>query len=1123
MMRLSLDFSWKRGYLVKKVPASIEAQAQESSMTDKIVAGRLQKLIIVYSALGILATGAIVAMVSIGPLHRHLKQDQERNLLWAVRTKTLAVEEYLWRAKNMALQIANRTQLREELEAYNRRNLSLDALVKLNKPNLVMALNQHEEVAGISRLDPTGQLLVGVGLPIPREFWLVPAKDAKEAMVHGPVTLESASYLVVSAPIFISIPYRDSQAAFSPKVNTLNKKNQQLADIYNNQLRRVGTDVILLKLDRLQRIVEDDPGLSQIGETVLGSVYPDRVQLFFPVKSHRKNEKEEGKGSVKINPFSLAKNSPLGIAIEKAVRQGTGILIGDRGDASVMAYSRIQGSEWGLVIKIDNSKLYAPVNPDTLAIASAIVILGSLSTGGMVLLLRLMAKKTIIHTDELERLVEQKTTFLPTEQNQRATGAQRQLEAEQRYAIAADSGNNGLWDWNLATNEIYFSPHCQSMLGYDENEIGTHPDEWFNRVHPDDVDRVKAEIAVHFAGVTSYLQNEYRVLHFDGTYRWVRTLGIAIQDANGKAYRMAGSVTDITAGKTAEEENIRLAAFPRNDPNPVLASDKSGNLIYLNPAAQRAIAKLSIDDPTGFLPKNHLQLVRNCLESGQSDRSIDVKIADSVFSWSYHPILRLGVVHLYAIDITERQWAEEQLLQAAWHDGLTGLPNRTKFIHRLEQVVAGGKQRQDELFAVLFLDLDRFKVVNDSLGHMLGDEFLIAMARRLEACLRPGDIVARLGGDEFTILLGAIDDINDATRFADRIQQQLMLPVNLYGHEVFTTASIGIAIGTYRQQQSGSDPGGRPYESPEDLLRDADLAMYRAKALGKARHVVFDTTMHRLALELLQLENDLRRAIFGKGESKKGEINFPLMASHFCVYYQPIVALDTGRIAGFEALVRWQHPERGLISPGEFIPVAEETGMIIPLGAWVLREACCQLRQWQEKFPGAAQLTMSVNLSGKQISQPDLLPQIDAILQQTGIDAGCLKLEITESVLMENAAVATALLQELRTRNIGLCIDDFGTGYSSLSYLHRFPINTLKIDRSFVIGMTGDDENSEIVRAIMMLAHNLGMYVVAEGVETEKHLVQLWALQCEYGQGYFFSRALDSKAAEALMATVPQW
>ncbi|HIK29432.1 MAG TPA: EAL domain-containing protein [Oscillatoriaceae cyanobacterium M7585_C2015_266] len=623
----------------------------------------------------------------------------------------------------------------------------------------------------------------------------------------------------------------------------------------------------------------------------------------------------------------------------------------------------------------------------------------------------------------------------------------------------------------------------------------------------------------------------------------MRARGVAIRDSNGKAICIEGTTCDITASKEAireatpqeSEKNLRLAAFPINNPNPVLATDQWGNITYMNPAAERLLSKIGISEPLGFLPENHAAIARRCLECGQGESQIEVTVAvrkaalqeQRVFSWSYHPVPELNTVHLYGIDITERQWAEEQLLQAALHDGLTGLPNRTLFIHRLEAAIARAKKNPSYLFAVLFLDLDRFKVVNDSLGHVLGDRFLIAIARRLETCLRPGDVVARMGGDEFTILLCGFTDISVVNRFAERILKELSLPINLNGYEVFTTASIGITIAAYSQKPGIEDILARPYEQPEELLRDADLAMYRAKAEGKARYVIFDSTMHKRAVALLQMENELRRALNESGKPVLLQGGIPSQeTSHpapFVLYYQPIVALDTGRIAGFEALVRWIHPERGLISPSEFIPVAEESGLIVPLGNWVLLEACRQLRQWQEKFPAARELTISVNLSGKQLSQPDLLSQIDSILQQTGIDAYCLKLEITESVLMDNAAAAVALLEQLRARNIGLCIDDFGTGYSSLSYLHRFPINTLKIDRSFVVEMGGDNENSEIARAIVMLAHNLGMYVVAEGVETEQHLVQLWAMQCEYAQGYFFSKPLDSKAAEELIAAEPQW
>jgi diguanylate cyclase (GGDEF)-like protein/PAS domain S-box-containing protein len=442
-------------------------------------------------------------------------------------------------------------------------------------------------------------------------------------------------------------------------------------------------------------------------------------------------------------------------------------------------------------------------------------------------------------------------------------------------------------------------------------------------------------------------------------------------------------------------------------------------------------------------------------------------------------------------DITDRKRAEERLLHEAFHDGLTGLPNRALFMDHLKLSVERGKRRDDRLFAVLFLDLDRFKVINDSLGHMVGDQLLVGIARRLEICLRPGDTVARLGGDEFTVLLEDLMSVTEAIEVADRLQKALALPFNLNGHEVFTTVSIGIAL---------SSTG---YDRPEEVLRDADTAMYRAKMLGKARHEVFDKTMHARAMHLLQMESDLRRAIERK---------------EFVLHYQPIVALETGTIRGFEALIRWQHPERGFVSPGEFIPIAEETGLIIPIGQWVLEEACRQIHEWQEQFPQYPPLQISVNLSGKQFNTSNLIDQVRRVLSETNVEPHSLKLEITESMVMENFETAIEMLNQLRTLGLELSIDDFGTGYSSLSYLHRFPISTLKIDRSFVSRMSDNNENAEIVRTIMMLARSLKMDVVAEGVETTDQLTQLAMLECEYGQGYYFSKPLDVAGAARLLA-----
>jgi diguanylate cyclase (GGDEF)-like protein/PAS domain S-box-containing protein len=564
-------------------------------------------------------------------------------------------------------------------------------------------------------------------------------------------------------------------------------------------------------------------------------------------------------------------------------------------------------------------------------------------------------------------------------------------ESEERYALAARGANDGLWDWNLTTDEVYYSPRWKAMLGYAEDEIGGSPFQWLNRVHREDVERLKAQINAHVAGLTPQLEDEHRVFHKDGAYRWVLCRGVAVRNGNAKAYRMAGSQTDIT----------------------------------------------------------------------------------------------------------ERKLAEEQLLHDAFHDTLTALPNRALFIDLLARSLGRAQRRADYRFAVLFIDLDRFKVINDSLGHTVGDELLQAMTRRIERCVRPGDTVARLGGDEFTILVDDIGSSSDATRVADRVQTELSKPFTLRGHEVFTSASIGIAL------------SATGYSRAEELLRDADIAMYRAKALGKARYEVFDTAMHARAKALLELETDLRRAID---------------RHEFVLQNQPVVSLSSGLIVGFEGLIRWRHPQRGLIGPAAFIPIAEETGLIIPIGRWVLREACRQAQEWEQKFPAMGNLAISVNLSGKQFAQARLVEDVDQALKESGLDANRLRLEITESAVMEDAPSAMAMIDQLRALNVKIDIDDFGTGYSSLSYLQRFEIDNLKIDRSFVSAIGNDrGENAEIVRTIVTLARHLGMDAVAEGVETPDQLALLRELGCQRVQGFLFAAPVEGGEAGRLLAAGQKW
>jgi diguanylate cyclase (GGDEF)-like protein/PAS domain S-box-containing protein len=441
-------------------------------------------------------------------------------------------------------------------------------------------------------------------------------------------------------------------------------------------------------------------------------------------------------------------------------------------------------------------------------------------------------------------------------------------------------------------------------------------------------------------------------------------------------------------------------------------------------------------------------------------------------------------------DITDRKRAEEQLQHEAMHDVLTGLPNRAMFIDHLELAIARAQRNEERKFAVLYVDLDRFKIINDSLGHSVGDQLLKEVAARLWNCVRAGDTVARLGGDEFVILLEDVYQEAEAIDVAERIKSELVVPFTLNGREVFTTVSIGVAS------------SWTSYHQAEGLIRDADAAMYRAKSLGKNRHEIYDSVMHAQVNDLLQMETALRLAVERR---------------EFMVYYQSIVDLETFKISGFEALVRWNHPEKGFISPANFIPLAEETGLIVEIGEWVLREACQQMERWQKIFPSDPPLFVSVNLSSKQFIQSDLIHRVTQIIKETKINPEGLKLEITESAVMDDVDSATEMLKKLRALGVKLSIDDFGTGYSSLSYLHRFPIDTLKVDRSFVVNMSEDSENVEIVRTIVSLAQNLGMNVIAEGVETKEQLAALRKLGCENGQGYLFSKPVAAKAAENLI------
>jgi diguanylate cyclase (GGDEF)-like protein len=446
--------------------------------------------------------------------------------------------------------------------------------------------------------------------------------------------------------------------------------------------------------------------------------------------------------------------------------------------------------------------------------------------------------------------------------------------------------------------------------------------------------------------------------------------------------------------------------------------------------------------------------------------------------------------------LADRERVERQLRHDSLHDPLTGLPNRLFFMQRLSSAVMRARREQDGLFAVLFLDLDNFKLVNDSMGHHVGDELLIAVARRLEECVRGGDVVARLGGDEFALLLERIADARDAALIAERVQKALQSSLKISGWDTVTSASIGVALSSSANEQ------------PEYLLRSADMAMYRAKNAGRSRYEMFNRAMHAEALTRLQTETELRRAIEN---------------SNFELQYQPIIALSTGRIAGVEALVRWRHHERGVVSPADFVPVAEETGLILPLGRWVLLQACKQVKEWHTQYPDRPPLSVSVNLSVRQFTQADMVKQVEDVLKETELDPSCLKLEITESVMIDKTDSAQATLAELKRLGVDVHLDDFGTGYSSLSYLHKLPLDAIKIDRALTSHIDTEERPLHLVRTILTLVRGLGLQAIAEGVTTPEQVRRLREMGCAFAQGFLFAKPLTVADAETMISEDPRW
>jgi diguanylate cyclase (GGDEF)-like protein/PAS domain S-box-containing protein len=572
--------------------------------------------------------------------------------------------------------------------------------------------------------------------------------------------------------------------------------------------------------------------------------------------------------------------------------------------------------------------------------------------------------------DEIGELITWFNTFIDS-MAEKGKAEEALRESEDRYALAVRGANDGIWDWDLRTDLIYFSPRWKSMLGYSEKEIGENSSEWLARIHPEDTTQVRADLDAHLSGKKPYFESEHRIFHKNGRYHWVLARGLAVRDDRNTACRIAGSMTDITARKATEES----------------------------------------------------------------------------------------------------------LRHDAMHDPLTGLHNRSYFVDQLIRSIERTKRHPEYQAALLLMNLDRFRLVNDSLGHGRGDQLLIAIAQRLKASLRLGDTIGRFGGDEFVILLEDIHSVNEAKLIAGRLQEEIAQPFDLNGQDVFTTVSIGMVFIT------------RDYDRAEDLLRDADTALHQAKANGRSRYQIFESDMHTRSLVHLQLESELRRA---------------LERSEFELYYQPIIDFQTKRVSKLEALIRWKHPTRGLIFPGDFIALAEETGLIIPMGEWILETGCNQMKEWRDL--GHTDIQVSINISAHQLQERDFVETIHKILERVGLETNYLNLEITESAAMRDLDQTIRILSELSEMGVSISIDDFGISYSSLGQLNRLPVNTIKIDRSFVRRIASNEEDAAIATAIIAMGHILKLRVIAEGVETIDQFKFLASEHCDEAQGYLICR-----------------
>ena len=637
----------------------------------------------------------------------------------------------------------------------------------------------------------------------------------------------------------------------------------------------------------------------------------------------------------------------------------------------------------------------------------------------------------------------------------------------------------------------YVSPAYETIWGISRDEIYRNPWQWTSFIGEEDRQRV--EHAFEAQAIHGRFDEEYKIIRPDGDIRWIRDRGFPVYNEAGQVYRIAGIAQDITAQKQAEVERDRFFYLSLDL---LFIANHKGELKRTNPVWQKVLGyhpdELLEQSLRTFVHPDDKALVLSSMQSlrkGQDVNGVEVRLCHKDGSeiwtaWNIVAFPQEQLIYGTGRDISKRKATEAKLVYEILHDALTGLGNRVCFMQRLELALKKCHRLNSICFAVLFIDLDGFKGINDTLGHGIGDQLLIHVASILKQCVRETDSVARLGGDEFTILLEDLQNLKQVIDIVERIQGQLKSPFHIGPHEVYTSASIGIVLRTPEQNNMA------------EILRNADIAMYRAKSKGKACYEVFDQEMYTQTLHLVQLENHLRHAI------QNHELQ---------LYYQPIINLDhhqPATVEGVEVLLRWFHPQKGLILPHEFISIAEDTGLMALIGEWVLRQACSQTQRWAKQWPDLSPLYLSVNISDRQLRDPELPQLIDCILRESQLPPHLLKLDITESSLIKTPQKAANILESIRSRGVCISLDDFGTGFSSLSYLHQFPIDVLKIDRSFTERLTQGERERDIVHAIIMLAKNLGMSTVAEGVETHEQLHRLTEMGCDAAQGFLFAKPM---------------